>query len=74
MYKLRLRAIPDMGKHTEIIFCDDKSTDGTADKKLVVVQMLYPNRDIRLLDGPGISKHSRKCMDGLWCQPRAMFS
>ncbi|MGB6478375.1 MAG: methyltransferase domain-containing protein, partial [Candidatus Sulfotelmatobacter sp.] len=24
--------IPTMGKHTEILFCDDKSTDGTADE------------------------------------------
>ena len=47
--------IPDMGKHTEIIFCDDKSTDGTADE-VRRMQTLYPHRDIRLLDGPGICK------------------
>lgn len=47
--------IPDMGKHTEIIFCDDKSTDGTADE-VRRMQALYPFRDIRLLDGPGICK------------------
>jgi Glycosyl transferase family 2/Methyltransferase domain len=47
--------IPDMGKHTEIIFCDDKSTDGTADE-VRRMQTLYPNRNIRLLDGPGICK------------------
>jgi SAM-dependent methyltransferase len=47
--------IPDMGKHTEIIFCDDKSTDGTADE-VRRMQRLYPNRDIRLLEGPGICK------------------
>jgi len=47
--------IPDMGKHTEIIFCDDKSTDGTADE-VRRMQELYPERDIRLLDGPGICK------------------
>jgi Glycosyl transferase family 2/Methyltransferase domain len=47
--------IPDMGKHTEIIFCDDKSTDGTADE-VRRMQGLYPDRDIRLLDGPGICK------------------
>ena len=47
--------IPDMGKHTEIIFCDDKSTDGTADE-VRRMQELYPDRDIRLLDGPGICK------------------
>lgn len=47
--------IPDMGRHTEIIFCDDKSTDGTADK-VREMQQKYPNKDIKLVDGPGISK------------------
>jgi SAM-dependent methyltransferase len=47
--------IPEMGRHTEIIFCDDKSTDGTADE-VRRMQQLYPHRDIRLLDGPGICK------------------
>ncbi len=47
--------IPDMGKHTEIIFCDDKSTDGTADE-VRRMQSLYPHRDIRLVNGPGICK------------------
>ena len=47
--------IPNMGRHTEIIFCDDKSTDGTADE-VHRMQGSYPDRDIRLLDGPGICK------------------
>jgi len=47
--------IPRMGKHTEILFCDDKSTDGTADETLRV-QALFPDRDIRLVEGPGICK------------------
>ena len=47
--------IPEMGKFTEIIFCDDKSTDGTADE-VRRVQALYPQRNIRLLNGPGICK------------------
>jgi hypothetical protein len=46
---------PEMGRHTEIIFCDDKSTDGTADE-VRRMQQLYPGRDIRLVDGPGICK------------------
>lgn len=46
---------PQMGKHTEIIFCDDKSTDGTADE-VRRLQALYPDKNIRLLDGPGICK------------------
>ncbi len=50
-----VKRVPDMGKHTEIIFCDDKSTDGTPD---IVREMMkkYPERDIKLYDGPGISK------------------
>jgi len=47
--------IPSMGKHTEIIFCDDKSTDGTADE-VRRMMALYPEKDIRLVDGPGICK------------------
>jgi glycosyltransferase involved in cell wall biosynthesis len=47
--------IPDLGSHTEIIFCDDKSTDGTADE-VRRLQQLYPDRDIKLYGGPGISK------------------
>jgi glycosyltransferase involved in cell wall biosynthesis len=47
--------IPELGSHTEIIFCDDKSTDGTADE-VRRLQALYPHRDIKLYIGPGISK------------------
>jgi len=47
--------IPQMGKHTEIIFCDDKSTDGTAGE-VQRMQALHPEKDIRLLAGPGICK------------------
>ena len=50
-----VQRIPEMGRHTEIIFCDDKSTDGTADE-VRRVQLENPDRDIRLLDGPGICK------------------
>lgn len=47
--------IPNMGRHTEILFCDDKSTDGTADE-VKRMQALYPHQDIRLVNGPGICK------------------
>jgi len=47
--------IPEMGKHTEIIFCDDKSTDGTG-AEVERVRKLYPQRDIRLIEGPAICK------------------
>jgi len=47
--------IPAMGKATEILFCDDKSTDGTPDE-VRRMQELYPEKNIRLIDGPGICK------------------
>jgi SAM-dependent methyltransferase len=47
--------IPSMGRATEIIFCDDKSIDGTADE-VRRVQSRYPEKNIRLLEGPGICK------------------
>lgn len=47
--------IPQMGRHTEIIFCDDKSTDGTREE-VQRMQQLYPEKDIKLVDGPGICK------------------
>ena len=50
-----IRRIPQLGKHTEIIFCDDKSTDGTGDKVRELIRQ-YPEKDIKLLEGPGISK------------------
>jgi glycosyltransferase involved in cell wall biosynthesis len=50
-----VRRIPEMGKRTEIVFCDDQSTDGTA-AEVERVMREYPSRDIRLLPGPGIGK------------------
>jgi len=47
--------IPQMGCHTEIIFCDDKSSDGTPDE-VQRMQALYPEKDIRLVEGPAICK------------------
>lgn len=47
--------VPPLGKETEIIFCDDRSTDGTG---TVVREMMrkYGDKNIRLVDGPGICK------------------
>ncbi|MBF0626143.1 MAG: glycosyltransferase [Magnetococcales bacterium] len=50
-----VQRIPEMGKSTEIIFCDDKSTDGTREE-IQRVQAIHNHRTIRLLDGPGICK------------------
>ncbi|MGD0125475.1 MAG: glycosyltransferase [Terriglobia bacterium] len=47
--------MPELGRSTEMIFCDDKSTDGTADE-VRRMQGLYPDRNIRLVNGPGICK------------------
>ncbi len=47
--------MPQLGQGTEIIFCDDKSTDGTADE---IRRMQCERRDlnIKLVSGPGICK------------------
>lgn len=50
-----VKRIPMMGSHTEIIFCDDKSTDGTAEKVRELIKT-YPEKDIKLVNGPGICK------------------
>ena len=47
--------IPDMGKETEILFCDDKSTDGTPEE-VRRMERQYPEKNIRLIEGPGICK------------------
>jgi len=54
--------IPPLGGRTEIIFCDDASSDGTAEEVLRV-QSLYPDKDIRLEHGPGLCK-SRNVWSG----------
>jgi len=50
-----VRRIPALAGRTELIFCDDQSTDGTAEEVLRV-QSLYPEKNIRLEHGPGICK------------------
>lgn len=50
-----VQRIPAMGKHMEILFCDDKSTDETA-AEVHRMQKLHPEKDIRLIEGPGICK------------------
>ena len=50
-----VRRIPPLGGRTEIIFCDDQSTDGTAEE-VRRMQSLYSEKDIRLEHGPGVCK------------------
>jgi len=50
-----IERIPEMGRHTEIVFCDDKSTDDTR-TEIAAAMRMHPHRDIRLVDGPGICK------------------
>lgn len=50
-----VRRIPRLGRRTEIIFCDDKSTDGTAEE-VRRMQEMHPELDIRLEHGPGVCK------------------
>src|SRR5947208_1364053 len=47
-----VRRIAPLAGRTEIIFCDDQSTDGTA-AEVRRVQSCYPEKDIRLEQGPG---------------------
>jgi glycosyltransferase involved in cell wall biosynthesis len=47
--------IPQMGRQTEIIFCDDRSTDGTTEEVLRM-QSVYSEKDIHLERGPGVCK------------------
>lgn len=46
---------PKVGSATELIFCDDKSTDGT---KAEIERLLHtrPDLTIKIVDGPGINK------------------
>ncbi|MBI2430024.1 MAG: glycosyltransferase [Ignavibacteriales bacterium] len=50
-----VKRIPEMGKGTEIIFGDDKSTDGTKEKVLEMIKK-YKKRKIKVVDSPGICK------------------
>lgn len=50
-----VQRIPALGSQTEIIFCDDKSTDKT---RAEIERMVHahPEKNIRLVEGPGICK------------------
>src|SRR5215467_14141151 len=50
-----VRRMPQLGRETEIIFCDDQSADGTAEE-VIRVRACYPHKQIRLEKGPGICK------------------
>ena len=47
--------MPEMGKHTEIIFCDDKSTDGTG-AEVQRVMKLFPHRGHLLVEDRGSAR------------------
>jgi glycosyltransferase involved in cell wall biosynthesis len=53
--EIAVARMPELGGSTELIFCDDQSTDGTGEE-VRRMQELYPERNIRLLQGPGICK------------------
>lgn len=50
-----VRRIPALGADTEIIFCDDKSTDNTR-AEIERMTREYPEKNIRMVEGPGICK------------------
>jgi glycosyltransferase involved in cell wall biosynthesis len=47
--------VPHLGAGTELIFCDDRSTDGTRSEIERMIRE-HPEKTIRLVEGPGISK------------------
>ncbi len=47
--------IPEMGRGTEILFVDDRSTDRTAQRIREAIAA-HPERNMRLIDGPGRGK------------------
>jgi SAM-dependent methyltransferase len=47
--------MPQLGRETEMIFCDDQSSDGTAEE-VMRMRTGYPQKQIRLEKGPGICK------------------
>jgi hypothetical protein len=53
--KAAVKRIPALGVQTEIIFCDDKSTDNT---RVEIERMMRecPEKNIRMVEGPGICK------------------
>lgn len=63
--EMTAQRIPEMGKHTEIIFCDDRSTDNTRTEIERAIRD-HPERDMRLVHGPGICK-----ADNVWAGFRA---
>jgi len=46
---------PKLGATTELIFCNDCSTDKT-EQEILDAQRTYPEQNIRLIQGPGINK------------------
>lgn len=50
-----LQRVPEMGGGTEIIFVDDKSTDGTGEEVTRLLKR-YPEKKVILVDGPGHGK------------------
>lgn len=45
--------IPNMGKHTEIVFVDGDSTDGTKEKIIEMIEKEKGNKDIKLVEQAG---------------------
>jgi glycosyltransferase involved in cell wall biosynthesis len=50
-----IERMPPLGRHTEILFCDDRSTDGTADEIRRAIAR-HSDRDIRLVESAGLGK------------------
>ena len=59
-----VKRLPDLGSHTEIIFIDGHSTDGTPDE-IRRVMTLFPDKDIKFLvqEGSGKGNAVRKAFE-----------
>lgn len=52
-----VRRTPNLGRHTEIIFVDGNSTDGTRERILEVIERYRGVKEVRLIDqGAGVGK------------------
>ena len=64
-------AVPNASRRsavgTEIIFCDDAVQRWHGPRGRCGCSALYPHKDIRLEQGPGVCK-SRKCLDRIQCR------
>ena len=65
-----VRRMPQLGRETEIIFCDDQSSDGTADE-IMPIHASYPTRTFASRKGQVFA--NPKMFGPVSMQPHAIF-